>query len=47
LIQAGVVEVVFPEDIDVPERWVADFDMSMSMMKEAGLEVRSVSSDVE
>ena len=47
LSQAGVVEVVFPEDIDVPERWVADFDMSMSMMKEAGLEVRSVSSDVE
>ena len=47
LIQAGVVEVVFPEDIDVPERWVAAFDMSMSMMKEAGLEVRSVSSDVE
>ncbi len=45
LIQAGVVEVVFPEDIDVPERWVADFDMSMSMMKEAGLEVRSVSSE--
>mgnify|MGYP001270932676 CR=1 FL=1 len=45
LIQAGVVEVVFPENIDVPERWVADFDMSMSMMKEAGLEVRSVSSD--
>ena len=27
------------------ERWVADFDMSMSMMKEAGLDVRSVSSD--
>ena len=45
LIQAGVVEVVFPENIDVPERWVADFDMSMSMMKEAGLEVRSVSSE--
>ena len=45
LLQAGVIEVVFPENIDVPERWVADFDMSMSMMTEAGLEVRSVSSE--
>ena len=42
LIQAGVVEVVYPEDIEVPERWMADFDMSTSMMGEAGLNIRQV-----
>ena len=41
LIQAGVVEVVYPDDIEIPERWEADFDMSVSMMKEAGIKVRS------
>ena len=41
LIQAGVVEVVYPDDIEVPERWEAVFDMSVSMMKEAGIKVRS------
>tara|TARA_B100001029_G_C15027421_1_gene434580 strand:- start:653 stop:922 length:270 start_codon:yes stop_codon:yes gene_type:complete len=40
LIQAGVVEVVYPTKIDVPERWQKDFDMSTSMMKEAGLKIR-------
>ncbi|CAI8320963.1 MAG: tRNA-specific adenosine deaminase [Marine Group II euryarchaeote MED-G33] len=42
LIQAGVVEVVYPEDIEVPERWMADFDMSTNMMGEAGLNIRQV-----
>ena len=40
LIQAGVIEVVYPEDSDVPERWMADFDMSTNMMEEAGLKIR-------
>ncbi len=40
LIQAGVIEVVYPEDSDVPERWMADFDMSTNMMGEAGLKIR-------
>ena len=42
LIQAGVVEVVYPEDIEVPERWMSDFDMSTNMMGEAGLNIRQV-----
>ena len=42
LIQAGVIEVVYPEDSDVPERWMADFDMSTNMMGEAGLNIRQV-----
>ena len=40
LIQAGVVEVVYPQDCEVPERWMADFDMSTDMMGEAGLRIR-------
>ncbi len=43
LIQAGVVEVVFPKDIEIPERWVEDFERSLSMMKEAGVLARSAS----
>ena len=41
LIQAGIVEVVFPNDIEIPERWQKDFAMSMKMMDEAGILVRS------
>ena len=37
LIQAGVVEVVYPGDIQIPDRWVEDFDRSLSMMQEAGV----------
>ena len=42
LIQAGVVEVVYPTTCEVPERWMADFDMSSSMMEEAGVKIRQV-----
>ena len=40
LIQACVVEVVYPQESDVPERWLADFEMSTQMMGEAGLTIR-------
>ena len=40
LIQAGVIEVVYPKDCEVPERWQADFEMSTNMMREAGLIIR-------
>ncbi|MAZ23781.1 MAG: dCMP deaminase family protein [Candidatus Thermoplasmatota archaeon] len=42
LIQAGIEEVVFPADLSIPERWNEDFDIAMSMMKEAGVRVRQV-----
>lgn len=42
LIQAGVVEVIYPAGCEVPERWAGDFDMSIGMMKEAGVHVRSL-----
>jgi dCMP deaminase len=42
MIQAGVKEVVYPADSDVPERWQSDFITSIAMMEEAGLLVRQV-----
>ena len=42
LIQAGVSEIVYPAGVDIPERWQEDFAISLGMMKEAGLSVRSV-----
>lgn len=41
LIQAGVVEVVYPGNIEIPDRWIEDFERSNSMMKEAGVITRS------
>ncbi len=41
LIQAGIIEVVYPKDIEIPERWKDDFDLSVAMMEEAGITVRS------
>ena len=41
LIQAGVIEVVYPGDIEIPDRWIEDFERSSSMMKEAGIITRS------
>ena len=40
--QAGIEEVVFPADLSIPERWNEDFDIAMSMMKEAGVRVRQI-----
>jgi len=42
LIQAGVTEVIYPAGCEVPERWLTDFDMSTSMMNEAGVSIRRV-----
>ena len=41
LIQAGVDEVVYPAESEIPERWSDDFEIATSMMNEAGLTVRS------
>ena len=42
LIQAGVIEVVYPVSSEVPERWREDFATSTWMMEEAGITVRQV-----
>jgi dCMP deaminase len=40
LIQAGVSEVIYPKDLEIPERWQKDFHVASSMMEEAGIIVR-------
>ena len=40
LIQAGVSEVVYPADIEIPDRWQDDFATASAMMEEAGVNVR-------
>ena len=42
LIQAGIQEVVFPKDLEIPDRWQEDFAIAMSMMSEAQVSVRQV-----
>ena len=41
LIQAGISSVVYPEDTTIPERWMADFNLSLSMLKAAGINVET------
>ncbi len=42
LVQAGLHEVVYPAEVDVPERWADEFAMSLELFHEAGVEVRTV-----
>ena len=42
LIQAGVREVVYPAGLEIPERWLADFEMGQQMFLEAHVKVRDV-----
>lgn len=40
LIQAGISEIVYPSDIEIPDRWQSDFQIASEMMREAGIIVR-------
>ena len=40
LIQAGVSEVVYPSNVQIPDRWQSDFEIASEMMSEAGIIVR-------
>ena len=40
LIQAGISEIVYPSEVEIPDRWEADFDMSLNMFKESKTLVR-------
>ena len=40
LIQAGVSEVIYPSNVQIPDRWQSDFDIASEMMNEAGIIVR-------
>jgi len=41
LIQAGIATIVYPEDIEIPERWMEDFDLSLNMLKEANISLKT------
>ncbi|MCG8557996.1 MAG: dCMP deaminase family protein [Proteobacteria bacterium] len=47
LVQAGLREVVHPAGVHVPERWQADFALSMALLHEAGVATRTVAMDGE
>ncbi|MEM7156448.1 MAG: dCMP deaminase family protein [Myxococcota bacterium] len=47
LIQAGVHTVLYPADLEIPERWREDFDMSNEMFSEAQVTIRTVNMDRE
>ena len=42
LIQAGIREVVYSSNEEIPERWLEDFEISTGMLAEANVLVRSV-----
>jgi dCMP deaminase len=42
LVQAGVGEVAYPAGLAIPERWRADFELSMSLLREAGVLIREI-----
>jgi len=37
LIQAGISTIIYPKDIEIPERWLDDFNLSLNMLKEANI----------
>ncbi|MED5271805.1 MAG: dCMP deaminase family protein [Candidatus Thermoplasmatota archaeon] len=39
LIQAGINKIVIPEGVEIPERWSDEFNLSKSMLNEAGVEL--------
>lgn len=42
LVQAGIEQVVYPSGLEIPERWRDDFEMSMDMLREAGVSTREI-----
>ncbi len=42
LIQAGIKKIVIPSDIDIPDRWNDEFNLSKSMLNEAGVELKII-----
>ena len=41
LIQAGISTIVYPENIEIPERWMDDFNLSLNMLKEAKISLKT------
>ena len=41
LIQAGISTIVYPKDIEIPDRWMEDFNLSLNMLKEANISLKT------
>ena len=41
LIQAGISTIVYPKDIEIPDRWMEDFTLSLNMLKEANISLKT------
>ena len=41
LIQAGISTIIYPKDIEIPERWLEDFNLSLNMLKEANIGLKT------
>lgn len=41
LIQAGVSTIIYPKDIEIPDRWMDDFNLSLNMLKEAKINIKT------
>ena len=41
LIQAGISTIIYPENTEIPERWMADFNLSLNMLKEANIALKT------
>jgi dCMP deaminase len=42
LAQVGIAQIVYPNGIEIPDRWKDDFKLSMSLLQEAGVQVRAI-----
>jgi len=42
LIQAGISEVIYYDETEIPERWTEDFNISSEMFNEAGVVIRKI-----
>ena len=41
LIQAGISTIIYPKDIEIPKRWLEDFNLSLNMLKEANIYLKT------
>ena len=41
LVQAGVSTIIYPKNIEIPDRWMDDFNLSLNMLKEAKINIKT------
>ena len=41
LVQAGVSTIIYPKNIEIPDRWMDDFNLSLNMLKEAKIDIKT------